>query len=270
MPFFMKSEAIHTVFIPHIITVATSDVVVKKQFRPFRLMKLREQYSRVVRRLIHIFREKKIDIEELITILRFDDAEKNTIFSTDSVFNTINTEIKLFQSVALYCKGIYDYQVLVILVQASQCQEAIKELDDFTKMLQNSILAEIDLISDHGELLHPDDFMSGTYKFIIEYRGGKCTVGTKEMIQNIVEQSVNLKRGILIFRGFDIGSCLLIYQISEVVKKYLLDYRFTKQDLAFLEGNNITNLIVDGTEIMRLNKVIMRAIVMAKQPQWLQ
>ena len=50
------------------------------------------------------------------------------------------------------------------------------------------------------------------------------------------------------------------------MKKYLLDYRFTKQDLTFLEGNNITNLIVDGTEIMRLNKVIMRAIVMAKQP----
>ena len=162
--------------------------MVKKQFRPFVLVRLRQRYSRVVGRLIHIFREKEINIEELITILRFDDAEKNTVFSTDSVFNIIKTEIQLFQSVALYCKGFYDYQVLVILVQASRCQEAIEELDDFTKMLQNSILAEIDLISDHGELLHPDDFMQGTYKFIIEYLGGKCTVGTKEMIQNVVEK----------------------------------------------------------------------------------
>ena len=124
-----------------------------RQFRPFVLMELRERYSIVVRRLIHIFREREIDIEELITILRFDDVDNNTIFSTDSVFDTIRTEIQLFQSVALYCKSIYDYQVLVILVKASQCQEAIKELNDFTKMLQNSILAEIDLISEHGELL---------------------------------------------------------------------------------------------------------------------
>ena len=244
-------------FTPHAITIATSDVVVR-QFRPFILTKLREQYSTVIRRLLDIFKEKKFNIEELITILRFDDAEKNTIFSTDYVFNTIITESQLFQNVALYCKSFYDYQVLIILVKASRCQEAIKELNDFTKMLQNSILAEIDLISEHGELLHPDDLMPGTYKFIIEYVGGKCTMGTKEMIQNVVEQSVRLRKGVLIFRGFDIGSFVLVYQISEVVKKYLLEYRFTKQDLMFLEGNCITNLIVDDTEIMKLNKVIMR------------
>ena len=102
--------------------------------------------------------------------------------------------------------------------------------------------------------------MPGTYKFIIEYVGGKCTLGTKEMIQNVVEQSVHLRKGVLIFRGFDIGSFLLVYQISEVVKKYLLEYRLTQQDLMFLEGNCITKLIVDDTEIMKLNKVIMRVV----------
>lgn len=143
------------------------------------------------------------------------------------------------------------------MVQASQCQEAIRELNDFTKFLQNSILTEIDLISEHGELLHPDDIMPGTYKFIIQYVGGECKVGTKAMIQDIIEQSVRLTKGALIFRGFDIGSFLLVYQISEVVKKYLLEYKFTKQDFMFLEGNCITSLLVDDTEIMKLNKVIM-------------
>ena len=71
--------------------------------------------------------------------MRFDDVEKNTIFSTDAVFHKIKTELQLFQYVAQYCKGIYDYQILTILVQASGCQEAIKELNNFTKMLQNSI-----------------------------------------------------------------------------------------------------------------------------------
>ena len=122
-------------------------------------------------------------------------------------------------------------------------------------MLQKSILKELDLLSDHGELLHPDDFMPGTYKFIVQYSGGKCTRGTKDMIQDIVEQSVRLRKGVLIFKGFDIGSVLLIYQISEVVRNYLLQFRLTKQNLLFLEGNNITGLIVDGVEIIGLNKV---------------
>ena len=232
---------------------------VNKKFRDFVVTRLQQKYSNVIKKLIHVFKENKVDIEELITILRFDDAEKKSIFSTDGVFNTVKTEIQLFQHVAQYCKGIYDYRVLDVLVQASGCPEAIKELTDFTESLHNSILTEIDLMSEHGELLHPDDFMPGTYKFIIEYVGGKCTIETKEMVQGIVEQSVRLNKGVLIFKGIDLGSILFIYQISEAVKDYLLEYKFTQEDVVFLEGNNIRSLIVDGVRIMSTsqpNKVI--------------
>ena len=178
----------------------------KKRFRDFVVTDLQMTYSKVVWKLIHIFKEKKVDIEELITVLRFDDVNKQSVFSTDDLFNTTRTEIQLFQHVANYCKGIYDYQVLNVLVQASECPEAIKELTDFTKLLQNFILTEIDLMSEHGELLHPDDFMPGTYKFIIEYVGGKCTIETKEMIQGIVEQSVYLQKGVLILKDLMWGA----------------------------------------------------------------
>ena len=69
---------------------------IKKQFRDFLVTKLRMAYSKVVRKLIHIFKEKKDDIEELVTILCFDDVEKISIFSTDNVFNTIRTEFNCF------------------------------------------------------------------------------------------------------------------------------------------------------------------------------
>ena len=217
-------------------------------------MKLRIAYSKVLKKIMHIFKEEKVDIEELITILRFDDVSKTSVFFTDDVFSTVRTEIQLFQCVSHYCKGIYDYEVLDVLVQASDCPEAIKELTDFTKSLHNSILTEIDLMSEDGELLHPDDFMPGTYKFIIEYVGGKCTIETKEMVQGIVEQSVRLKKGVLIFKGIDSGSILFIYQISEAVKDYLLEYKFTEDNVAFLEGNKIKCLIVDGVRIMNLSQ----------------
>ena len=232
---------------------------VNKKFRNFVIKRLRQKYSKVVTRLIHIFKEKKVDIEELITILCFNDVDKKSVFSTDTAFSTIKTDIQLFHHVAQYCKGIYDYEVLDVLVQASDCPEAIKELTDFTESLHNSILTEIDLMSEDGELLHPDDFMPGTYKFIIEYVGGKCTIETKEMVQGIVEQSVRLNKGVLIFKGIDAGSILFIYQITEAVKDYLLDYKFAEEDVAFLEGNKIRSLIVEGVRIMSTsqpNKVI--------------
>ena len=52
----------------------------KKQFRNFIITKLRKAYLKVVRKLIHIFEEEKVDIEELITLLRFDDVEKKSVF----------------------------------------------------------------------------------------------------------------------------------------------------------------------------------------------
>ena len=76
-------------------------------------------------------------------------------------------------------------------------------------------------------------------------------------------------KGSLIFKGVDVGSILFIYQISEAVKSYLLQYKFIEQDVRFLEGNNITSLIVDSVRIMsssQPNKVI---ILTAHSPDWL-
>ena len=79
-------------------------------------MRLRQKYSKVIMRLIDIFEEKEVNIQKLITMLSFDDIEKKSIFSTDTAFSTIRTEIQLFHHVSKYCKSIYDYQILSILV----------------------------------------------------------------------------------------------------------------------------------------------------------
>ena len=56
-------------------------------------------------KLIHIFEEKKVNIKKLITMLCFDDIDKNSIFSTDTALSTITTEIQLFQLVAQFVKA---------------------------------------------------------------------------------------------------------------------------------------------------------------------
>ena len=84
------------------------------------------------------------------------------------------------------------------------------------------------------------------------YVGGKCKIETKEMVQGIVGQSGHLKK-VLISKGFNVGSMHsynTVYKISDAVKGYILQYKFTKQDVSFLEGNNITSLIVDSVNIL--------------------
>ena len=50
---------------------------------------------------MHIFKEKGIDIEELITILSFDDVHNTSVFSTDAAFATIRTENQLFHHISI-------------------------------------------------------------------------------------------------------------------------------------------------------------------------
>ena len=204
-----------------------------------------------------IFEEQKVDIEETVTVIRFSDVEKTSIFSTDDVFSKITTRMELFQHVSNYCRGIYDYKALDILVHSSGCKEAIEVLTKFTESLHDSTLMEVDLMS--GELVNPSDLMLGSYKFVIKYVGSECTPKIKEQIENIMEQTVHLKKGMFVFIGVFPGSILFIYQISDVVKIYLLNYTFSVQNLKILVGNNITRLTVDGTTIMdssHLNEVI--------------
>ena len=51
-----------------------NDVVecVEKRFSDYLIAKLRKRYREVLRKIIHIFKEKKIDIDELMTILCFE------------------------------------------------------------------------------------------------------------------------------------------------------------------------------------------------------
>ena len=227
--------------------------VERRQFDHYIIVELRRVYRGVVKKIMKLFKENKVDIKELIILLQFDDVR--SVYSTDDAFKNITTVDDLFGHVSQYCKSIYDYQVLDDIVQTSECPEAIKELNNFTELLKNSILAQLNLVSGHGGFLNPDDFMPGTYRFVIEYEGGNCTIETKKMIESIVLQSVRLKNGMLIFKGVGIGSILFIYQISETIKNYLLHYKLTKQDLAFLEGNQIVSLKVDDVCIMHLSKL---------------
>ena len=196
----------------------------------------------------HIFEQQKYDVSEMIVALSATDEENQTIFSNDEAFVKITNTNQLFLRIGNYC-SMYDYDLLLALVESTECEEAIKLLDDFSDELHSSILKDLDLLSEDGELRDIKNFMPGTHKLEIKYVGGDFTLKAKKSIQNIMYERFRLKRGSIIFRGAQEGCVAFIYQISTTVKSHLLQYQITPQDVMKLTDHKIKCIKIDDTEL---------------------
>ena len=144
---------------------------------------------------------------------------------------------------------MYDFELLLALVESTGCQEAIQLLDDFTEKLRNSILKDLDLLSEDGTLLNLTEFMPNSHELVIKYVGGTCTLIAKEKIQNILYECFHLRRGPITFKGVQEGCVSFVYQISPVIKSYLLKNDITPSDIAELAKHHILYIIIDDTEL---------------------
>ena len=208
---------------------------------------MKGKYAEVYGNIQQIIEDKKLDVKSLIVKLCSLDDENITIFSTDNAFKKIHNTTELFLHIGQYC-NIYDYELLFAFVESTGCEEAVKLLDDFTKTLSSSILSDLDLMCDDGELRDPKNFKLGTHKLIIKYVGGKCTLKTKEMLQSIICEHFHLIKGTIIFKGVQNGCVAFIYQISPAVKSYL-QHHLVRNMTTILTQNDIKCLLIDDEEL---------------------
>ena len=211
------------------------------------LTKLDGKFSSTLSKVMRIIQGKEFKVQQLIINLCAVDRKKHTVFSTDEAFSKIQTYHMLSHQISKYC-SIYDYELLEAFVESTECPEAIEVLTAFTDEMHSSILKELDLLSECGEKLNPDDLMPGTYRFAIEYIGGTCTLETKTTIQNVIREHFHLQKGTIVFKGVEIKCIILVYQISAAVKSYLLEYKLDNQNLTAFAAHNITCLNIDGVE----------------------
>ena len=234
--------------------LGAADAESVRQLKARTITKLKGKYAAVVDKLRLIIDNQKLDIISLILRLCSLDEDNTTIFSTDKTFKEIHSTTELFHHIVKYC-SIYDYGLLESFVESTECEEAIKLLDGFTKELRDSILSNLNLLSEDGELKDPKDFMSGTHKLVIKYKGDNCTLKTIEIVKNIIYESFRLKKGSIVFKGLQEGCIAFVYQVSPTVKSYLLQYPLTTKDVTLLFEHQITHFIIDDREL-KLPKVI--------------
>ena len=221
----------------------------KRQLHAQTITKLKGKYANCFTKIKNIYEEQKCSVTEMILKLSAADDENQTVFSTDEVFGKIKNINQLFLWIGKYC-SMYDYELLLALVESTECEEAIKLLNDLSKELHSSILKDLDLLSEDGELRDIKSFIPGSHKLEIKYIGGKCTLATKDYVQRIIYECFHLKRGSIILRGAQEGCVAFIYQISTTVKSHLLHYQITPQDVVKFTAMKISSIKIDDVDVM--------------------
>ena len=220
---------------------------VEKQLNARTIINLKAEFTRVSENICNIFKGKDLNVPSLIRKLASLDDEKITIFSTDEALISIHSIDELFFHIGKNC-NIYDYELLIALVESVECEDAVQILDKFTEKIHSSVFSDLDLLCDDGELRNPKDFLPETHKLKIKYVGGDCTLKTEKLVKRIIYQYFRLKKGSIIFKGVEDGCVAFIYQISPAVKAYLQQYPITAEEV-FSDKNKIMCLIIDDEEV---------------------
>lgn len=191
--------------------------------------------------------QKGFKITDLILSLNNVDTDNSTIFSTDAAFTKISNINELFFWIGQYC-DIFNYELLIELLTSIECKEALELLEGFTKELHLSVLLELDLLSEAGELQDP---IPRNHKLVVKYTGAKCLVKTEGLIRSIICEFFNLKPWSFTLNCVQDGCIALVYQISSTVKSHLLQYKTTTNHVALLKKNHIKSIIIDG-EVLKI------------------
>ena len=230
-------------------TATVDEATTEKQLRSRTLTKLRGKYANIVNKIRCIIEEKNFDIKQLILNLCAADEDNLTVFSTDEAFIKITNTNDLFLHIGMYC-SVYDFDLLLALVESTECQKAVKLLDDFTEELRCSILKDLDLLSEDGEPLKLRDFMQSTHKLVIKYVGdSKFTLKAQEKIRNIIYQCFHLKRGCFFLKGVQEGCVAFVYQISAAVKSHMLQIEITPGDVTMFSEQHIISVSIDDVKL---------------------
>ena len=185
-----------------------------------------------------------------------------SVFSTDETLRKATTVSEIFLFISQKC-SMYDYEVLKIYINSTDCEEASQMVENFTKELEKSLLKDLNLLSD-------DDLSSkfSTYvlpsckrrKLTVECSGRSLTCQDKNLIQNIICEIFELPEASIQFVTVTRGSIHLIFEISVKVKEHLFQYRITADVVNSLIAYQINCLVIDDEIELKVSTALINEV----------
>ena len=162
------------------------------------------------------------------------------IFDED-VFEKIISIDDLWQVLKRYW-SIYDYNLLLMVVELSGCKEAEHILNESLSRIDPAAIKDADLVL-HCKVEH----CGGLLKLVlrIKINAEKCTLDVKKSTEKILSNIYELDKYALHFKGIKKGYIELVYCISKPLKLYLLNLEITGRNMAELHAHDVISLHID-------------------------
>ena len=167
---------------------------------------------------------------------------KNVPLLDEDVFENVTTVEKLWQRLSRFW-SIYDYDMLKILLRIVKCKKADEIFEDFLSKIDVSAMEDMELVP-HYEVFERQGLVKPLLR--IKVKAECCTNSVKKEVIEVVSLIFDLKKFSLRFRGIKEGCVELIYEISNAMMLYFLQYKFTGADLAEFAAHDIISIHINN------------------------
>jgi len=167
-------------------------------------------------------------------------SKKVPIFNED-VFEKIHSIDELWRKLRNFW-NIFDYDILILVVDLTECAEAKEILDNFLERIDPSALEDVDLV-----LRCTVHLEEGLIKPVLRMKVNieKITHEIKKKAKEIVSKSFNIENYSLCFRGVKEGCVEIYYYISKALVSYLMEFKITGGIMTEFATHNIISLQVN-------------------------
>ena len=240
--------------------VLVSTKTIKKNINEFK-----SKYSKMIKDLKTTMEKYVNDpkndysVQDMIINLYSSDNSLS-VFSTDENLRKATTVVDVFTVIAEKCT-MYDYEVVKIYVNSTECKEGIQIVEDFTAELENSLLKHMNLLSDDDLRFEVNVLPNGKRrKLTIVCNGRSLTCEDKNLIQDVIYEKFDLPEASMQFIAATPGSISLIFEISVKVKEHLLQHRITAGVVASFFTYQINCLIIDDEMELRVSTALVNEV----------
>jgi len=200
------------------------------------------EFAKMTRRIKEALHKNEISVTELIEQLCATSAVHNKkvpIFDEDMYEKSID---ELWRKLKNFW-NIFDYDLLILVINLSECTEAKEILDNFLEKIDPCAL-DVDLV------LHCEVFKKETWPLLrIKVNTERCTPDVKNKVKDVVSKMYNLQKYALRFTGIKEGCVEFVYSISRALASYLLEFRVTGNIMTDFVSNNIICLQINDMRL---------------------
>ena len=141
---------------------------------------------------------------------------------------------------------IYDYELLLCVVEVADCREAEQIFQQFLSRIDPSAIEDVDLVL-HCKV----EYLEGLLKPVLRVKinAEKCTKNIKKQAEEIISKKYELDKYGLCFQGIKEGCIELLYYISKPLKLYLSQFEISEDILPEFLVCNIISLHIDELEL---------------------